>query len=81
MPPTTLLLLCGDGRMQGGLDRLAEAANTVDELTKQAEAQRSLLTAKQSEADAALTNIQVGRTHSSLITACPVSREAASVTE
>lgn len=41
---------------------MAEAANTVAELTKQAEAHRSLLTAKQAEADAAMSNIQVGRT-------------------
>jgi dynein heavy chain 2 len=44
---------------QGGLDRLAEAAGTVDELSQQAEAQRTLLAAKQGEADAALGNIQV----------------------
>lgn len=46
-------------RMQGGLDRLAEAAGTVNELSQQAEAQRTLLAAKQGEADAALGNIQV----------------------
>ncbi len=45
---------------QGGLDRLAEAAGTVGQLSHQAEAQRSLLTTKQAEADAALSNIQVG---------------------
>jgi hypothetical protein len=45
--------------LQGGLDRLAEAAGTVDELSQQAEAQRTLLAAKQGEADAALGNIQV----------------------
>ncbi|KAF6261448.1 ATP-binding dynein motor region D5-domain-containing protein [Scenedesmus sp. NREL 46B-D3] len=44
--------------LKGGLDRLAEAAGTVDELSQQAEAQRTLLATKQGEADAALGNIQ-----------------------
>lgn len=45
--------------LQSGLDKLAEAAGTVDELSRQAEAQRSLLAIKQEEADTALTHIQV----------------------
>lgn len=44
---------------QGGLDRLAEAAATIDQLSRQAHAQRTLLGQKQAEADAALSNIQV----------------------
>ena len=45
--------------VQSGLDKLAEAAGTVDELSQQAEAQRSLLATKQEEADMAMTHIQV----------------------
>lgn len=45
---------------QSGLDKLAGAARTVDDLSRQAEAQRSLLATKQEEADNALTHIQVG---------------------
>eukprot|EP00878_Enallax_costatus_P027572 GHUV01029703.1.p1 GENE.GHUV01029703.1~~GHUV01029703.1.p1 ORF type:complete len:596 (+),score=176.00 GHUV01029703.1:386-2173(+) len=44
--------------LKSGLDKLAEAAGTVDELSRQAEAQRSLLATKQEEADTAMTHIQ-----------------------
>lgn len=45
--------------MQSGLGRLAEAARTIDELSQQAEVQRSLLARKQDEADQAMSDIQV----------------------
>jgi hypothetical protein len=45
--------------MQSGLGRLAEAARTIDELSQQAEVQRSLLARKQHEADQAMSDIQV----------------------
>jgi hypothetical protein len=41
------------------LGRLAEAARTIDELSQQAEVQRSLLARKQEEADQAMSDIQV----------------------
>jgi hypothetical protein len=45
--------------VQSGLRRLAEAASTIDELSQQAQVQRTLLAQKQEEADRALTDIQV----------------------
>ena len=47
--------------LQNGLGRLAEAASTIDQLSQQAQVQRSLLAHKQDEADRALADIQVGR--------------------
>jgi hypothetical protein len=44
---------------QSGLSKLSEAAGRVDELSREAHAQRTQLTAKQAEADAALSHIQV----------------------
>lgn len=44
---------------QSGLSKLSEAATTVDTLTQQAETQRALLHEKQTEADKALSHIQV----------------------
>ena len=44
--------------LRGGLNKLVEAATEVDKLSKTAVAQRALLTTKQTEADAAMENIQ-----------------------
>jgi hypothetical protein len=43
---------------QGGLSRLADAANTVASLNKQASEQRQKLTAKQEEVHAAMKDIE-----------------------
>ena len=43
--------------MQGGLSKLAEAASTVDQLSKEAQQQRVLLQRKQTEAEQALQGI------------------------
>ncbi len=52
-PPSDSMLLT-----QGGLDKLQEAATTVDTLSRQAQSQRALLVQKQSEADEAMSSIQ-----------------------
>lgn len=44
--------------LKGGLGKLAEAATTVDKLSAEAEQQRTVLKAKQAEADEALVHIQ-----------------------
>ena len=44
--------------LRGGLTKLAEAEEEVARLTKTANEQRSLLTAKQEEADRAMEQIQ-----------------------
>lgn len=54
----SMLPACG-GCLQSGLGRLAEAASTIDELSQQAQVQRSLLARKQEEADQAMADIQV----------------------
>ena len=53
------LAACFNGCLQSGLGRLAEAASTIDELSQQAQVQRSLLARKQEEADQAMADIQV----------------------
>ena len=50
-------LLNEAARMEGGLDKLKEAAVTVDELTTNAIAKRKVLAEKQKLADEAMTNI------------------------
>lgn len=54
MPPSTHTT-----DSQGGLSKLADAAEKVDDLSRSAQAQRELLTSKQQQADAALASIQV----------------------
>jgi hypothetical protein len=50
-------LLAQQKFLRGGLQKLSEAAATVDGLSRRAETQRAALTRKQAEADAALTRI------------------------